>query len=128
MEINVKVPILNPTQKLNNIFINQSIAFSVLIIKSDKYYCSQFCDSEKFFKIRQEKFSKFEKNDIYEFICENKESSSLFPILEEDEVTLTSKDKTINVESETKLEKVDVNSLCKTFETFGLYKKFEKNG
>lgn len=142
MEIETKVPILNPTEDLEKIFDynlcstgNVEFGRAKLLLKSDKYYFSQFYESKKFLRIRSEKIQSGFELRICDFIndCLKRD---LPPHLnaETSAVTLTSKDKTVNshgyeenVEAETDLGNVDVSDLEKTFEVFGLFKKFEKN-
>lgn len=139
MEIETKVPILNPTEDLEKIFdynlCNVGFGKAKLLLKSDKYYFSQFYESKKFLRIRSEKIQQRFESRICDFIndCLKRD---LLPNLnvETSTVTLTSKDKTVNnhgyeenVEAETNLGNVDVSDLEKTFEVFGLFKKFEKN-
>jgi len=140
MEIETKVPILNPTEDLEKIFdynlCNDGFGKAKILLKSDKYYFLQFYESKKFLRIRSEKIQYSFESRICDFINECLKRDRVFPQLsaETPTVTLTSKDKTINshgyeenVEAETDLGNVDVSDLEKTFEVFGLFKKFEKN-
>ena len=138
MEIETKVPILNPTEDLEKIFDynlrNDGFGRAKLLLKSDKYYFSQFYESKKFLRIRSEIQQRFELR-IHDFINDCLKRN-LPPQIDIgiSTVTLTSKDKTVNshgyeenVEAETDLGNTDVSDLEKTFEVFGLFKKFEKN-
>lgn len=139
MEIETKVPIEKPTEDLEKIFDYNlcSIGYgkAQLVLKSDKYYFSQFCESKKFLRIRSERIQHRFELRISEFINECLKKS-LPPSMNVDtvETFLTSKDKTVNshgyeenVEAETELGNVDLYDLERTFEIFGLFKKFEKN-
>lgn len=135
MEIETKVPIVNPTKELDNI-LKYNFGKVKIVLKSDKYYFTKFCESKNFLRIRCEKIqNRFKPPHVYEFINECLKRD-LPPKIEINvfATTLTSKDKTINghgyeenVEAETELGPVDVSSLEKTLEVFGLFKKFEKN-
>ena len=134
MEIETKVPIVNPTKELDNI-LKYNFGKAKIVLKSDKYYFTTFYESKNFLRIRHELIqNKFEPH-VYEFINECLKRD-LPPQLEVDTfaTTLTSKDKTVNshgyeenVEAETELGNVDLIDLDKTFSVFGLFKKFEKN-
>lgn len=139
MEIETKVPILNPTEDLEKIFdynlCNDGFGKAKLLLKSDKYYFSQFYESKKFLRIRSENVQHRFETRIHNFIneCLKRDLPPNLDV-ETSSVTLTSKDKTVNsrgyeenVEAETDLGNVNVSDLEKTFEVFGLFKKFEKN-
>lgn len=142
MEIETKVQILNLTEDLEKIFDynlcnagNFGFGRAKLSLKSDKYYFSQFYESKKFLRIRSEKNQGGFELHICDFINECLKRDLPPQINAEiSTVTLTSKDKTINshgyeenAEAETDLGNIDVFDLEKTFEVFGLFKKFEKN-
>lgn len=135
MEIETKVPIVNPTKELNNI-LKYNFGKAKIVLKSDKYYFTKSYESKNFLRIRCEKIqNKFTPPHVYEYINECLKRD-LPPKIEIDvfATTLTSKDKTVNshgyeenVEAETELGPVDLLDLEKTFSVFGLFKKFEKN-